>query len=311
MGGSRIKVQDDARIWAADGERPFVRLRPGENKNFVWLEADTDGATLVLDGLWLGFRLWGASAGGDLARVRITGHWDRIVLRHMTLDPGGVSVALRDPAPSAGDPPAWANGDPIPHVRLEIEGQVEDLVIERSIVGSLHDTGAGITDGLSACSAARVTIADSIVHGYAGDPAIDMPSGDFAIDRCTILGDCRLGRAEISNSIIDGKLEVQDAQDSCLRYSAVEGGPRIPGPYRCAVLPDGLPAGMFESIRFGDWNYCVLSPACPEEIAEGGESGCEMGAHYGALFPIKRADLRAKIGEFAPVQAVVQTLFET
>jgi hypothetical protein len=188
---------------------------------------------------------------------------------------------------------------------------VEELVIDRSIVGSLHDSGAGIAAGLSACSAARVQIADSIVHGLAGAPAIDMPSADFLIDRCTILGACRLGRAEISNTIIDGTLEVQDAQGSCLRFSAVAGGPRIPGPYRCVIMPGGLPADMFESTRFGDWNYCRLGFTCPVEISEGAEAGLEMGAHCRALFPIKRDDLLAKIGEFAPVQAVVQTFFET
>lgn len=306
-----IDVTANARVWATDRERPYLECAPTAGGNALELRAGTAGVTLELDGLWLGYALSGAMAGTSLARLRITGQWDRIVLRHMTLDPGGVRAALVDPAPAPGDPDAFENGAAIPHLRIVVEGQVEELVIDRSIVGSLHDTGAGIAAGLSACSAARITIADSIVHGLAGAPAIDMPSAEFAIDRCTILGDCRLGRAEISNTIIDGELEVQDAQGSCLRFSAVAGGPRIPSPYRCVIMPGGLPAGMFESTSFGDWRYCRLSPSCPEEIAEGGEAGCEMGVHYRALFPIKRDDLLAKIGEFAPVQAVVQTIFET
>jgi hypothetical protein len=304
----RIDITADTRIWANNGERPYFKLRPAAGGNAIELRATSAGRVLELDGLWIGAALSGAMAGTNLARLRITGQWDRIVLRHMTLDPGGVKAAL---APTADEPFAFENGRPIPHVRILIEGQVEDLIVDRSIIGSLRDTGAGLAAGLSACSAARVTIADSIVHGLGGAPAIDMPSADFAIDRCTILGSCRLGRAEISNTIIDGTLEVQDAQGSCLRFSAVAGGPRIPGPYRCVIMADGLPAGMFDSRRFGDWNYCRLSASCPEEIAEGGESGCEMGAYYRALFPIKRDDLLAKIAEFAPVQAVVQTILET
>jgi len=304
----RIDIVADTRIWASNDERPYFKLRPAAGGNAIEIRATVAGTALELDGLWLGAALAGAMAGTTLARLRITGEWDRIVLRHMTIDPGGVKAAL---APTAGEPFAFENGKPIPHVRIVIEGQVEDLIIDRSIVGSLHDSGAGLTSGLSACSAARVTIADSVVHGLAGAPAIDMPSANFTIDRCTILGDCNLGRAEISNSIIDGKLEVQDAQGSCLRFSAVAGGARIPGPYRCVIMPDGLPAGMFDSRRFGDWDYCRLSASCPEGIAEGAENDAEMGVFYRALFPIKRDDLLTKIAEFAPVQAVVQTIFET
>jgi hypothetical protein len=69
-----------------------------------------------------------------------------------------------------------------------------------------------------------------------------------------------------------------------------------------------MPPGSFESVRFGDAGLCLLTPSAPAEVAEGGEDGTEMGAFNRALYPIKRADLMAKVGEFSPVQAVVQLI---
>ena len=43
----------------------------------------------------------------------------------------------------------------------------------------------------------------------------------------------------------------------------------------------------------------------------GAENGTEMGVFNRALDPIKRADLRAKVQEYAPVQARVQLLIVT
>jgi len=112
-------------------------------------------------------------------------------------------------------------------------------------------------------------------------------------------------------AIIAGPIEVQDPQGSCLRFSAYAGGSRVPGPYRCVSYPGGLPAGLFVSRRFGDWNYAMLALDAPVEIAEGAEHGAEMGAFYEALFPIRRNDLYAKIAEFSPIQAQVEPIFET
>jgi hypothetical protein len=292
--GALIQQQHDARAWARDGERPYVELRPGGGTE-LQIKAMAPGLTLELSGLWLGMFLTGANAGAPLAQIKLTGHWDKVVLRDVSIDPGGVQAALQGAAPVA-----------IPHVRLLIDGQIEELVIDRCVLGSLHEKGAG--GATPAATAARVTISDSILIGHGNLPALVLRSGEAKIDRTTILGGAQIGRAEISNTIIDGLLEVQDAQGSCLRFSAVWSGGRIPSPYECAILPEGLPAGTFESRSFGDPGLCVVTPACPEEIARGGEDGTEMGAFNQVLYPIKRADLIAKIAEFAPVQAVVQLI---
>ena len=297
--GSRIDVTAAARLWAADRERPFVLLRPAPGQTSIEVRAQGVGASLELNGLWLGALLRGAAAGGSLCGLRLTGSFDRVVLSDLTLDPGGSQAALVGQA-----------AELIPHVRLVVAGRVEDLVIDRCILGSVHDA-AGSSGPSVACTAARVAVTDSILLPHDDAPVLSLFSAEVRIDRSTVLGDCRLGRADINDSIIDGTLEVQDAQNSCLRFSMVRSGGRTPSPYECVVLPDGLPPGSYESVRFGDAGLGVLTATCPESVREGGEGGTEMGVFNRALVPIKLADLSAKVAEFAPVQAVVQLIVET
>ena len=71
-------------------------------------------------------------------------------------------------------------------------------------------------------------------------------------------------------------------------------------------------AGRILAIRgFGKAGFLQLSEHCLPEIATGAENGSEMGAFNRALDPIKRADLRAKVQEYAPIQARVQFRFVT
>lgn len=301
-----LTVTANTAIWALDQQRPYVVLEPTAGTNVIAINGQ-GSPSLLINGLWIGQQLSGAALTGGVAILRLTGNWNKVELQHVTLDPGGVKAAL---AP-AGGKAAWEAGDPIPHVRLEIGGVVEELVISNSIIGSLFDPSPIPTGSHAGCSAERITITDSIVHGRDGELAIDIPGGDFVIERTTVLGGCRMGRAEISNAIIAGPIEVQDPQGSCLRFSAYAGGSRVPGPYRCVSYPGGLPAGLFVSRRFGDWNYAMLALDAPVEIAEGAEHGAEMGAYYEALFPIRRNDLYAKIAEFSPIQAQVEPIFET
>lgn len=304
-----LTVTADTTIWALDQRRPYVVLEPAAGTNVISIhgQGGLPGRDLLINGLWLGQQLSGAALTGGLAIIRLTGNWNKVELQHVTLDPGGVKAAL---APVVGKD-AWEAGDPIPHVRLEIAGVVEELVISNSIIGSLFDPNPATTPGHAGCSAARVTITDSIVQSRDGELAIDVPGGDFVIERTTVLGGCRIGRAEISNAIIAGPIEVQDPQGSCLRFSAYAGGTRVPGPYRCVSYTPEQWKGMFVSRRFGDWNYAMLPLDAPVEIAEGAEHGAEMGAYYEALFPIRRNDLYAKIAEFSPIQAQVEPIFET
>jgi hypothetical protein len=296
-GGGQVQVTGNARLWAADRARPYLRLSPPMGQRRIRLVAQGGARALELNGLWLGMVLLNAPAPGDLAELVLEGDWTRVTLRDLTLDPGGEQAVL-----------PGAPAQRIAHVRLVIAGTVADLTIERCILGSLAE-GSTVTGG--PCSAARVRIADSIVMGYALGPAIALGTAELTLDRTTVFGDVLCRRAEISQTIIDGDLAVENAQDSSFRFSTARSGGRIPAQYESILFPNGLPAESFVSRRFGDPGLAQLSSACPTTVARGAEDGTEMGAFNRALDPIKRDDLAAKIAEYAPVQARVQILTVT
>lgn len=290
-----ITVTGDAHLYGVDGERPYLLIR-NDDARLVLEPADDSVTTLELSGLWIGIERAG---GNSRSELRINGNWDRVVLRDVTLDPGGTRAAL------VGDTP-----ERIAHVELVIAGEIGELIIDNCVIGSIRHDDDALTSDLP-CSSAKITICDTIVQSAGAPPALDLLGANVEMDRCTVLGAVRLTRAEISDSIINGPLDVQDAQGSCLRFSMVQNGGRIPSPYESLILPDGLPRGSIESRRFGDPGFCVLTDCAPEQVRTGAEGALEMGAHNTALFPVKQSDLLAKVAEFAPVQAQIHLVMET
>src|SRR5262249_43481842 len=139
---------------AANRRRPYLRLTHN------WL-LDTSANTeseLILDGLWIG--------ATGLRQIRLIGDYERVTLRHMTLDPGGVDAA----------------GSPIRPVALSIRGNVENLIIESLIVGPIRVEGAGELTNLE--------IRDSIVDGQQSTaPTISVPAGRMTTRSITVFGE--------------------------------------------------------------------------------------------------------------------------
>jgi hypothetical protein len=148
--------------------------------------------------------------------------------------------------------------------------------------------------------------------GGAG-PAIAARSADLEIIRCTVFGDIVAGQVHADHVLADGRFRIEDAQNSCIRYSAAVADPAPPqiDGFECTFYDDALPRSLFVSLRFGDPHYAVLSQTAPPEIARGGESGTEIGAYGGALIPIKHADLIRKLDEFRPINVAINPVFET
>src|SRR5690606_692838 len=116
---------------------------------------------------------------------------------------------------------------------------------------------------------------------------------------------------DASQVVVDGRVRVEDRQAGCFRFSAAASGGLVPQPYRSHFFNGGLPPHTFVSRRFGDAGYAQLTEIAPAQIRSQGENGTEMGAFGAALDPIKRADLRAKLDEFMPINAIAQLVFET
>lgn len=144
-------------------------------------------------------------------------------------------------------------------------------------------------------------------------PAFRGRYATLEVARSTFFGDIEAARFHIEDSIIQGTASAQDAQSSCIRYSAaVETTLQtLPNAYRCVTWNDAMPKHFFVSRRFGDPGLAQLSETAPESIRRGAENTSEMGAYNNSLDAIKRDDLIFKLAEFTAINTITELVFET
>ncbi|PVZ08206.1 hypothetical protein [Actinomycetospora cinnamomea] len=301
--GQRLEVR------AAPGTRPVIRLlnrRAGQPDSLRVRGPARDGepATLVLDGLLVtGRGLW------------VSGHLDRVEIRHCTLVPGWSLEETCAPAE-----PGRAS--------VELSDTGAALAVSHSIVGPLViDTWEPV----------EVSVCDSVV-----DPADD-PDGDpddqddadscvvseaisgqegrasalLSVVRATVLGGiCTHTLTRAENSIIMGRVRVARRQHGCVRFCWVPTGSRTPRRYQCqpdlvrAAVDPADPAGAdretqrvtprFTAVHYGAPAYTQLALDCAPEITEGAEDRSEMGVWHDLFIPQRLAALRARLDEFTP-----------
>lgn len=306
----------EARLEAADGARPHIRFRPeAATMDITFRAAPADGTPrrLEIDGLWIGMMAETIAAevvaDGDTpatpvtARLILDGDFDHVLLRSVTLDPGG------ERARNAPD-----QAIAIPYVRLEIEGQVSLLEIQGSITGPIHETNADP----ELCNAGRIEICDSVVQSAdPGAPAVRTRLGHVHLVRTTVFGRVEAARLYATDSIVDGRVRVTDNQHGCLRYSAtglyqdLPGGPAVLPPRFEALAPAGrLPRHWITSRLFGDAWFATLSSTAPETLTRGAENGAEMGVFNARGLAILLGDLAAQVVAMMPVGQTPQYLIE-
>ena len=266
-------------VRARESERPYVIL---DGANWRFAAAAANGQ-LRLNGLWVGAR--------QPRVVRLEGNFERVRLRYMTLDPGGLDAV----------------GGVLPPVALVVAGFVEKMVIDRSILSSIRLDGTGVIE--------RIVIRDSIVHARdAGTVAIDAPTASMRMARTTVIAPAidalalRAERVDITDSLIAGVAHVTNTQEGCFRFSARGAGSRVPHPYESQVVNDM--SRLFASLRFGDYRYALLGPVAPPAIVRGAENTGEMGAFSGAIAPIRQDSLRTKVDEYMPFGRIANVIIE-
>jgi hypothetical protein len=267
-------------VRAAEQQRPYVILDVADWR----FDAAVPNASLRLDGLWIGAR--------SPRVIRLGGNFERVRLRYVTLDPGGLDALAAV----------------LPPVALVVTGFVEKLVIDRCILANVRLLGAG-------ASIERIVIRDSIVHAAdAGVVAIDVPTASVRMARTTVIGPAidaltlRVEELDATDSLIAGLAKVSNTQAGCFRFSARGPGSTVPHPYRSHVVDDM--ARLFASRRFGDHRYAQLSPVAPREIVRGAESGSEIGAFCGERIPIKQDSLLHKLDEYMPFGRIPNFIIE-
>lgn len=301
---------DNVTFQAGNFERPYVkRIVAADNERVEWVfsaqpKTGDESRCLNLDGLWIGIEQKDAvpmslPCAPVVASLVLQGGFDRVVIRHCTLDPGGEKAQLVPDQCQA-----------IPYIQLLVRGNVKELVIESSIVGPiLEDRVPGDPGKIQ-----KLVIRDSIVHSI--DPttaALDTDLGHVTLKRVTVFGNVSVNRLYASEALIQGVVTVTDNQHGCFRFSAANDVPqtRLPQQYESHLFELLIPNHFFISRRFGEAGYAQLSTTVPESILRGAENGSEMGAFSNLLNPIKRDDLKAKVNEFMPFGLIAQYINET
>ncbi len=303
-------------LQAANFERPYIkRLTPSGAE---WLfaaepktpvppgepEPEENLRHLTLTGLWVGIEEAAAASGPAPcsavgAALVLEGVFDRVVIRHCTLDPGG-EKAQTDPGQCQA----------IPYVRLLVRGNVEELVIESSIVGPIVEDDISGDPG----TIQKLIVRDSIVQSIdAASPAIETRLGAVELERVTVFGEVKVNRLFASEALVQGLVRVTDNQHGCFRFSATNDDPgkRLPQQFESHLFGPMIPNHFFVSRRFGDPGYAQLGETAPAELVRGAENRSEIGAFNSLLNPIKLDDLNAKVNEFMPFGLIAQYINET
>ncbi len=254
-------------VQAANLHRPYLRLE----SNWILNTGSNEDANLILDGLWLG------GAGNQTNSVILRGNYECVIIRHCNFDPGGAQNI---------------RGEAIHPLALSIDGFVEKLCIESSIMGPIAMTGSGTVE--------EVFICDSILQSVnAAVPALSIDEGVVTMERCTVLGSIAVHELFATETILTQTSSVVNTQNGCFRFGAAPGNSRLPKPYE-SFLFDTDTHHWFTSQSFGHYAYAQLSETAPVEVRAGAANGSEMGAYSQLLNPIKLQGLKTKIDEYMP-----------
>lgn len=292
--GGAVEITDSGRY-----EEAALTIQVGAAKHVELRAADKHRPTLVLSSDF-------AISGGKDAQLtingllitggtlRVSGSLGKLHLRHCTLVPG--LTLSRTGEPQQPDQPA-----------LIVESADTVVAIEDCIVG-----------GLRVAEDAIAEIADSIVDATrVTGVAYAAPDGASAgaqlqIKRCTVIGKVHTMLVKlVSNSILLAGLGATDTwtapvraerrQEGCVRFSYLPLESVVPRRYRCQPESAAQATRMrpqFNSLRYGDADYCQLSQRCAVEIRQGADDEAEMGVLHDLYQPQREANLRVRLDEY-------------
>jgi hypothetical protein len=201
-----------------------------------------------------------------------------------------------------------------------------------------YDGGGTLTVANALCAALQIdervtiSITDSAVDsGTDTAPAIagangTDPCGEVDIAASTVLGTISARETSlIENSLLTGDVKFERTQAGCVRYSYVPAGSLTPQRFRCqpdlaiaAALACAAGAGTvssaqqqaisalqalrvepeFVSRQPGAGAYLQLADSGPVELAQGAESGDEMGLFHGMYNVRREANLNFRLTEY-------------
>jgi hypothetical protein len=296
----RIGAGSSLQLRAGQCRRPVIRLPDRSTGPDALRVTGEEASRFTLDGLMI--------VGNA---VQIDGDLVGLTLRHCTLVPGwGLD---RECEPTHPARPS-----------LELIDASPDVCIEHSIVGSIQARISNVRR-----DPVRLCVSDSVVDATSRERAAVAGLGGgrahvtASLVRSTVIGEVLVHALSLAeNSILEGRAEVARRQIGCVRFCSVVPGSRTPRRFQCQPdLVDALvdathdpgdererareserlrvrPA--FNSVRYGTPDYCQLSPACADEIAQGADDESEMGVFHDLYQPQRAAALRAALADYSP-----------
>jgi hypothetical protein len=276
---------DTLALVGADQQRPMIRW-PGGGATWT---IDGANANLILQGVWI--------QGADLV---LTGSFESVTLRFVTLDPGssGEDGVLIGTA---------IDGMPLAPVHLWVEASITTLILERCITGPIRTRNGGAIEQLTATDSIIQAI-DTGSGSGSQDLAFETEIGDVSLARCTVLGPSAIHKMDASECILDDVTIAEDTQHGCVRFSAIAQGSALHAPYRCVTVPPHGP--LFFSRRFGEPDYArllrladaaIIDPVVGDSILGGAQNESEMGAYQSEGVSLKKRGLVLKFEEYAPL----------
>lgn len=178
-----------------------------------------------------------------------------------------------------------------------------------------------ILGGLRVAPDASVRVRNSIIDStsvrgvaYSSHRSTDDPGGALRVENSTVVGKVFTTVLELaSNSIFlarpgaadgaawRGPVQAQQRQKGCARFSYLPPRSRVPRRYRCQPEPGADETRIrpaLSSMRYGDPDYCQLSPRCPREISRGADDESEMGVFHDLFQPQRESHLRTRLEEY-------------
>lgn len=145
QGAADVPDVQQLTLIAQNQSRPLIRFAPSSPPNIPeWVFTGGQEGSLVLDGIFV--------SGADIV---LRGSYSSVTLTCCTFDPGNSAGSLGSHSPSSPFAQAIDGQDLVP-TRLWVEGEIQQLIVDRSVLGPIRTRAGGAIENL--------TITNSIVQ---------------------------------------------------------------------------------------------------------------------------------------------------
>jgi hypothetical protein len=300
-----VRASGHIELRARDGAHPTLVLN-GEMTVIGGAEAEFD-----LNGILITSSKAPAGPSSALVHVPATDANNNanalslLQIKHSTLVPGW-ALSPQGAPQQAGQP------------ALIVAPAGTQAVVQLSILGSVQVQGlatASISDSIIDANG-LTGVAYAALDGLSGGGALTLQGctviGKVHATLLTLVSDCILWAGlAAADTAWKAPLWADRKQQGCVNFSYLPEGAITPRQYECVAEGPATPGPLFESLRYGDPNYCKLFSNTDDSVRRGAHDGGEMGGFHFLLSPQRETDLQARMQEYLPVGLEYGIFYQT